>query len=369
MIDWPTQRFRPPPKTSRFSDFVSLRRLRAAPWAIASALALVGSPAFGDDRTEGAAADQTTPVTNPWHMPSAPPASPPGSPRASTGWGSPAPPPAPAQTDSGWAPPAGASAYGQPSGYGAPPGYGGPAAYYQPGYGPYVPPASTDGQQSGPDRADDGKSDPPYFDLAAATYVPLSIGAQASLELPARLLAQLDVGWMPGMYGSAINGLVQELGAYDGTIGDFVDGALDGAFVLRLSGGWRPFPDAGFEIVGGYSYISVSGSASPSELSALVGGGYERSLAAAGITDDISLHSDLHNFHVALGWRWVAFEHLVIRANVGYLQTVGSSASVQVPGNPELEALANPIVDETLNDIYTSYVKLPVLGLSGGYRF
>lgn len=306
---------------------------------------------------------------NPWHMPGAKPGpipveepvTPDGSPRASTGWGSPSPPAGS---------PASAGLQATPGGgYGAPQGYYSPPAYYPP-YQPYAhPPTVAPDRVDQDDAEDDGTNDPPYFDLAVGTYVPLSIGAQASLELPARLLVQGDIGWMPGMYGSAINGLIQQFGGYDGNVGELVDGALDGAVVLRLSGGWRPFPNAGFEILGGYTFVSVSGSASPEEIASVVGGGFDQTLEAAGVTDDVSLSSQLHNFHVALGWRWVAFEHLVIRANVGYLQTLGSSAELSVPSNPELADQANPAVDETLNELYTSYVKLPVLGLSGGYRF
>jgi hypothetical protein len=292
-------------------------------------------------------------------MPTAPATSPDPAPRANVGWGAPDGAP---RSDP-------ATGRSNPPSATVPPSYYAPPGYYPP-YQPYAPPAVEPADRVEPDEpADDGKSDPPYFDLAAATYVPLSMGAQASLELPARLLVQLDVGWMPGLYGSAINGLVQELGAYDREIGDLVDGALDGAVVVRASGGWRPFPDAGFEITGGYTFVSVTGSASPEELAALVGTPYGQALSAAGITDDVSLTSRLHNLHLALGWRWVVLQHLVIRANVGYLQTLGSTAEVTVPGNPDLEAQANPIVDETLDEIYTSYVKLPVLGLGAGYRF
>ena len=105
------------------------------------------------------------------------------------------------------------------------------------------------------------------------------------------------------------------------------------------------------------------------DVAAVVGGQYARDAAAENLPEEISVSSQLHNFHVALGWRWVAFQHLVIRANVGYTQTVGSSSEVEIPGQSELSALANPTVDATLDDIYTSYVKLPVLGVSGGYRF
>ena len=71
----------------------------------------------------------------------------------------------------------------------------------------------------------------------------------------------------------------------------------------------------------------------------------------------------------AVGWRWVLVDHLVIRANIGYLQTLGSSTTVESPDFPEAAALATPIADAELGKIYEDYVKLPTVGLSAGYRF
>jgi hypothetical protein len=77
-----------------------------------------------------------------------------------------------------------------------------------------------------------------------------------------------------------------------------------------------------------------------------------------------------------VGWRWLLGEHVVLRASLGYLQAVGSSSHVDVPAslsaNPLIAAQlanVNRAVDSTMNDAYTKYLKLPVLGLSLGYRF
>jgi hypothetical protein len=59
-----------------------------------------------------------------------------------------------------------------------------------------------------------------------------------------------------------------------------------------------------------------------------------------------------------------------------YLQSVGSSSSLAVPASvaalPGVAARVDQVsqaVDATLNDAYTKYAKLPVVGLSLGYRF
>jgi hypothetical protein len=228
----------------------------------------------------------------------------------------------------------------------------------------YAPPPP----QQPADKVVEEEPSPPFFDLTAGTVAPLSIGGQANLELPARILLQLDVGWMPPGYASAINGMVESFGGYDSAIGSLINGALDDAVVVRASAGWRPFPKHGFEIYAGYTHVSLGGSVAASDVAEVVGGDFEE-IAAAAALGDIEVSSKLHNFHVALGWRWVVWDHLVIRALVGYTQTLGSSSSVAIEGHPDIEAMANPIVDEELDVIYTDYVKLPMLGLNAGYRF
>jgi hypothetical protein len=271
----------------------------------------------------------------------------------------PEPTPRRAQRDPTPAPP-GASSYGYRT-PAAQPEAPAPAdvRYY---YAPPPPP------QPAADEAIEEQPSPPSFDVTAGTVAPLSLGGQATLELPARLLLQLDAGWMPPGYAAAINGMVQAFGGYDSAIGSLVNGALDDAVVVRASAGWRPFPSAGFEIYAGYTHISLNGSVAAADVAEVVGGDLEALVAAQQI-GDVELSSRLHNFHVALGWRWIAWDHLVIRALVGYTQTLGSSSSVEVAGHPELDEVANPVVDEQLHAIFVEYVKLPMLGLSAGYRF
>jgi hypothetical protein len=207
------------------------------------------------------------------------------------------------------------------------------------------------------------------FDLAAETIVPLSLGGAASLEIPGRVLIQANLGWMPPGYGAAVSGLVQSVGGTDPGVGALVDAALDGAFVARVSAGWRPFPSAGFEITGGYTYVGLSGGLSAADLASAIGGNVAAAYAASPFEADISVRSKLHNFHVGLGWRWVVWDHLLIRATLGYMQTLGSSSSVEISGHPELATMANDTVAPMLADVYKSYVKLPYLGIDAGYRF
>jgi len=219
------------------------------------------------------------------------------------------------------------------------------------------------------DEPTDEEDGPPNFDLMVGTQVPLSVGLLGGLELPGRILLFGEVGWMPRAYGSAINGVVQGLGGYDDSIRQLIDGSLEDGLVVRLSGGWRPFPSAGFEIFGGYTHIALSGSVDPSAVAAIAGAEFASQAVGQLLAEDVLISSALHNFHVGLGWRWVAFDHLVIRASLSYTQTLASSSAIETPAIPEAGLVATPLVDATLQRIYQDYSKLPLVGLSAGYRF
>jgi hypothetical protein len=266
--------------------------------------------------------------------------------------------------------PYGQQPYGQ-QGYGQQPygqqGYGQQGYGQQPyGYGqrgPYGPPY---GQT--PDAAADEPSGF-SFDLAVGTIFPLGLGPQVTIEIPGRILLSGDIAWMPGGYASAILGMVETFGKRNALLGAAIEDSLSDSLVGRASLGWRPFSDYGFEIYAGYTGIRSSGTASPKVVARLVDDDLGDRIEDE-IDQDIEVDAQLHNFHVALGWRFLALEdHLVIRATVGYTQTVGSSATLRIPGQPDIERQAQPIFERELDRVVTNDVKLPMIGLNLGYRF
>jgi hypothetical protein len=211
------------------------------------------------------------------------------------------------------------------------------------------------------------------FDVGCATEVPLMIGAQATLELPYRILVQGEVGVLPAAYVNGIDGALTGAGAYDATTSTLVRSTLQNSLVVRASAGFRPFANHGLEIMGGYTLASLGGGVSARQAVEAVSG----ITVPAEIPDaQIQLRTTIHSLHVSLGWRWIVGDHFVVRASLAYLQSVGSSSSLAVPASvaalPGAAARVDQVsqaVDTTLNDAYAKYAKLPVVGLSLGYRF
>ncbi|MEQ9323047.1 MAG: hypothetical protein RIF41_28025, partial [Polyangiaceae bacterium] len=216
----------------------------------------------------------------------------------------------------------------------------GPQGYYQqpgayPGYNAAYPPA-----EQPEDEDDEGSGF--AFDLLAGTQFPLGFGPQLGLEIPGRILLQAELAWMPGFYSSAIVGMIESFGDEDALLGDVADDALSNSFVFRIGAGWRPFPSAGFEVLGGYTTVATSGDAGANVVGRVIGGDLGRAIRDE-VTGKVGMKSQLHNFHITVGWRWLLVDdHMVIRAQLGYTQTVAASSSLDLPGNAELESQIQP---------------------------
>jgi hypothetical protein len=212
-------------------------------------------------------------------------------------------------------------------------------------------------------------TDPFGLDLSASTWVPLSVGPELTVELPGRLLAQVHLGWMPEFYSHTMTSALEDAGAYDAEVGDLVDGVVQGATTWRISAGWRPFERAGLELTVGYAHVALDGATRTSELIPFVPADDADELNEEIGDIGIDLDSSIHHVTIAAGWRWLIADHLVIRANVGYLQAFASDSKLDIEGRPDLTDLAAPTVESVLHDHYMRYIKIPVVGLGVGYRF
>jgi hypothetical protein len=205
------------------------------------------------------------------------------------------------------------------------------------------------------------------LDLAAATQAPLLIGGQATLELPLRVLVQAEGGVLPRPYAEAIDAIMVGAGAYDASTSSLVRGAFSNALVARASGGWRPFPEQGLEVYAGYTLLSLGTDA----------GGEQLDRAGAGAVADglgrVEVESVVHAAHGALGWRWIIADHVALRASLGYVHAVAADTAIDGSSgssglSPQAMAAATDLAEQRVDGLLTRHVRVPLLGLSGGYR-
>jgi len=209
-------------------------------------------------------------------------------------------------------------------------------------------------------------SPPPVtFDLAVATHVPISLGLEANLVMPLGLLLRVHVGFTPEPYIGVINGVAQTFEAYDDYVAQAISRSGANSFVLRLSGGIRPVPGYGFEILGGYTMIRGGAHITTQDFEAATG----QSMDYPGL-ETIGISGVLHAFHVEMGWSALVWDHLVIRASLGWMHTLGAEAAIDVPA--DLRARAGGRIEETESDIrrgMTTWGFSPEARVGVGYQF
>lgn len=216
-------------------------------------------------------------------------------------------------------------------------------------------------------RPDQAPPSPPpvTFDLALATHVPVSLGIEANLVMPFGFLLRAHVGFTPEPYIGIINGVAQTFEAYDDYVATAISRSGTNSFVLRLSGGIRPVPGYGFEILGGYTMIRGGGRITAQDFEAATG----QSMDYPGL-ESIGISGVLHAFHVEIGWSALVWDHLVIRASLGWMHTLGSEAAIDVPA--DLRARAGGRIEETEADIrrgMTTWGFSPEARVGIGYQF
>ncbi|MEO1171345.1 MAG: hypothetical protein AAFX94_04735 [Myxococcota bacterium] len=210
-------------------------------------------------------------------------------------------------------------------------------------------------------------------DAGVGTAVPVHVGSHVQVDLPHNFLVRLELGWMPPGYVDLINEGAQAFDAYGDQTAELLRDGIQNSLIFRASVGGRPFSfDRNIEVSGGYTVATLGGSAAAVEVVEAV---FEREIQAPFLQDvgDVDLESTLHALHLDIGYRWELDEHWLLRTSIGYVHVVDSSTQALVtsnsgPGNSTVTT-RSPQLERYLDDLYTTYVRAPVITVSGAYRF
>jgi hypothetical protein len=204
-------------------------------------------------------------------------------------------------------------------------------------------------------------SDPFVLDVTLATSFPMALGVDVRVETPGRFLLHGFIGGNP--YGSVLGDLVRSYGG--GAAGGALVSALSAnATVLRLGVGFRPAPDAGLELLAGYTLLYSAPTLDVATLESTIG----QSFAYSGLTS-IRLETAIHAMYVELGWRFVIADHFVLRLGVGGTFALGASARLGVPDAMRTPGGPVETAEGDVSRAITSYGFVPEARIAAGYRF
>ncbi|HJK98944.1 MAG TPA: hypothetical protein RMF84_17110 [Polyangiaceae bacterium LLY-WYZ-14_1] len=203
-------------------------------------------------------------------------------------------------------------------------------------------------------------------ELLVGTDFPIGLTAGVGLELPKRLLLRAQAGWMPPAYLEVINDVSTGFDWYSDATAALIEAAVDDAFILRLSVGWRPFENEGFELTGGYTLLLGGGGVTSTEAIEAATG---QSVNLRRDESNVPVDATLHAIHAAFSWRWLFLEdHLVFRVGLGFVYTLDARVQMKAEdgarGGRAVER-SETYVEDTLE----TYGFTPELQLGLGYRF
>ncbi|MEO0592258.1 MAG: hypothetical protein AAFZ38_01655 [Myxococcota bacterium] len=209
-------------------------------------------------------------------------------------------------------------------------------------------------------------------DVGFATAVPVHLGGQVQVDLPYQFLLRFELGWMPPAYVDVINEGAQAFDAYGDQTAELIRDGIQNSLIMRASVGGRPFSNRNIEVSGGYTVATLGGSAAAVEVVEAV---FERELDSAALENigAVDLESTVHALHIDVGYRWELDVHWLVRASLGYVHVVSSDTTALVTTNEtarrEAETVQSPELEAYLDNLYTTYVRAPVLTVSVAYRF
>lgn len=206
--------------------------------------------------------------------------------------------------------------------------------------------------------------------VEAGTDFPVSLGVKAHVEAPFRLRASTSLGFLPGAYVDAMNGVLTGVGAYPDATAELIRSSIQNSLVWRTHVGGRPFPGLGLYGEVGYGLVALGGQATAADI---VSGVTGRSLPEAerGTPKTFDASAMLHMADVEIGYAWT-LGHLHLRASLGGAFTFASSTTITpkfTPRAPNLMREFTSYGEAYLDDTFTSYVFTPVLGVGAGYAF
>lgn len=208
------------------------------------------------------------------------------------------------------------------------------------------------------------------WEVYVGTRAPALIGAGVVYPLPARVRLVTEIGILPGGYVDLINATAEAFSWYGPATSELVSVATANSLLIHVDAGYQFFPDKGFYAGIGYSIATLGGGTTTEELLESI---LDEEVPSnpSGVEREFAIDSTLHNFELVLGWRFDLPSDFTIRTELGLLWTLGSRVGVELEGgrgDVAAEVLERA-AEVYLEDIYTTYVISPTVGIWFGKRF
>ena len=208
------------------------------------------------------------------------------------------------------------------------------------------------------------------LDVAASTLVPISMGVMVEYKVNKYVQLGFDVGYMPSPYVDLINSVNESLGAYGESTGEVISNSLQNSFVMSPQVKFFPLKKFPLFISLGYTLIALGAGINSFETLSVVFpdfadtgiGAFQNSTFAS---TDIPVTTTVHNVKIGAGIKQYFRNNIYVTGELAFFKAFYSTTTITDSNLSTLESE----LDYYMNDLYVTYITIPVIGLAVGYSF
>jgi hypothetical protein len=208
------------------------------------------------------------------------------------------------------------------------------------------------------------------LDVGLSTVVPVSTGVLIEYRAHKYCHVGLDIGYMPPPYIDLINTINESLGVYTESTSEVIRNSLQNSLVISPQVKAFPIKSVPFYVSAAYTLLSLGGGFNTLDTLSVVFPDFAESGVFAfqnssAFNTDIPVTTILHSAKVAAGIKYTARTNIYVNAELAFFKAFYSSTSVTDSNLTTLESE----LDYYMNDLYVTYITIPVIGLAIGYSF
>ena len=211
------------------------------------------------------------------------------------------------------------------------------------------------------------------LDMAASTLVPVSMGVLAEYRVHKNVHLGLDVGYMPSPYVDLMNTINENLGAYGESTSAIISNSLQNSFVFSPHAKFFPIKKIPFYVTLGYTLVALGAGINTLDSLSVVFpdfadtavGAFQNSTLANNFSSDIPVTTILHNAKIGAGVKHTFRNNIFLTGELAFFKSFYSSTIIT---DSNLNTLESEL-DYYMNDLYITYITIPVIGFAVGYSF
>jgi len=199
------------------------------------------------------------------------------------------------------------------------------------------------------------------------------MGVLAEYRVHKNVHLGIDFGYMPSPYVDLINTINENLGVYGESTSEVISNSLQNSFVFSPQTKFFPLKKFPLYVTAGYTLVALGAGINSIETLSVIFpnfadsavGAFQSSTFSNNFSSDIPVTTILHNAKVGTGIKHTFRNHIFLTGELAFFKAFYSSTIIT---DSSLDSLESEL-DYYMNDLYVTYITIPVIGFAIGYSF